>query len=50
MLQMWSGLNALNHGAAGFLHHDRHAGQDQGTFGKKSESGQGYYMTEKKSE
>jgi hypothetical protein len=39
---MWNGLNALNHGATGFLHHDRQQGQLQGNFGKKPSSSSEY--------
>ena len=31
--QMWNGLNSQNHGADGFLHHDRKEHQLQGNFG-----------------
>ena len=42
-LQMWSGLNALNHGATGFLHHDRQANELQGNFGKKGDDDTTFY-------
>ena len=32
--QMWNGLNSQNHGADGFLHHDRKEHQLQGNFGQ----------------